>query len=392
MTNVRIARQPILNDDQIVQGYELLYPTGEVSETLAAARVTIEALSEIGFERLVGTSRAWINVTPEFSSSDMVLNLPPDRVVLELGAEMGQDAASLARLEDLRSAGYTLAADHFSLASTPPPQPLLGLVDFVKIDMRELGARELARHAFELRALDVTLVACNVETGDEFKLAQAAGAGLFQGFFFCRPHMLAGRRITPSRVAMLSLSSALQDPDIQISDLERVISNDVALSYRLLKYINSAYFSLRKEVTSIKQALALLGIEPLRRWATLSIFAEVGEQPRELLVTALIRARFCETAGLSSDGTPAELFTLGLFSVLDALTATPMYTAIADLPLAPTLHDALIHHSGPGRLLDSVIAIEEGEFDRANAIVPNGSECYVDAVAWCNELGAGMLV
>jgi EAL and modified HD-GYP domain-containing signal transduction protein len=390
MTNVRIARQPILNDDQIVQGYELLYPTGEVDETLAAARVTIEALSEIGLERLVGTSRAWINVTPEFSASDMVLNLPPDRVVLELGSDMGQDTATLERLADLRAAGYTLAADHFSLASAPPP-PLLELVEFVKIDMRELGARELARHAFELRAQDVTLVACNVETGDEFKLAQSAGANLFQGFFFCRPHMLAGRRITPSRMAMLSLSSALQDPSIQISDLERIISNDVALSYRLLKYINSAYFSLRNEVRSIQQALALLGIEPLRRWATLSIFAEVGDQPRELLVTALIRARFCETAGTNGDGAPAERFTLGLFSVLDALTATPMYTAIADLPLAPTLHDALISHSGPGRLLDSVIAMELGDFDRANEIVPDSSDSYVAAVAWCNEQGANML-
>ena len=191
---------------------------------------------------------------------------------------------------------------------------------------------------------------------------------------------------------MLSLSTALQDPAVQLADLEKVISNDVALSYRLLKYINSAYFNLRREITSIKQALSLLGLEPLRRWATLSIFADVGDQPRELLVTALIRARFCQLAGSSEDGTPAELFTLGLFSVLDALTATPMYTAIADLPLAPKLHDALLNHSGPGRLLESVIAIEGGEFDRANEIVPNSSDCYVDAVAWSNHVGASMLV
>jgi EAL and modified HD-GYP domain-containing signal transduction protein len=389
MTNVRIARQPILNGEQIVEGYELLYPRGEIDETLAAARITIEALSEIGFERLVGTSRAWINITPGFVANDMVLNLPPERVVLELGPEMGQESATLERLTELRAAGYTLAADGFRVS--PGPQPLLRIVDFVKLDMRELGAREVARHAFELRSLPVTLVACNVETGDDFKLAQAAGASLFQGFFFCRPHMLPGRRITPSRAAMLSLSSALQDPDAQLADLERVITNDVALSYRLLKYINSAYFSLRNEITSIKQALALLGLESLRRWATLSIFAEVGDQPRELLVTALIRARFCEIAGSSADGTPAELFTLGLFSVLDALTATPMYTAIADLPLAPTLHDALINHSGPGRLLDSVIATEAGEFYQADDIIPNSSECYVDAVAWSNDIGAKML-
>jgi EAL and modified HD-GYP domain-containing signal transduction protein len=389
MTDVRIARQPVLNSKQVVEGYELLYPTDGVDETLAVARITIEALSEIGLERLVGTSRAWINITSDFLASDMVLNLPPERVVLEVGPEMGLDQATLERLAELRGAGYTLAADGFRLS--PGPQPLLELVDIVKVDMRELGAREVARDAFELRDRAVTLVACNVESGDDFELAKAAGADLFQGFFFCRPHMLPGRRITPSRAAMLRLSSVLQDPNAQLADLERVITNDVALSYRLLKYINSAYFSLRNDVTSIKQALALLGIEPLRRWATLSTFAEVGDQPRELLVTALIRARFCEIAGSSEDGTPAELFTLGLFSVLDALTATPMYTAIADLPLAPTLHDALLNHSGPGRLLDSVIATEAGEFARANDIIPSSSECYIDAVAWSNEVGANML-
>ncbi len=389
MTDVRIARQPVLNGKQIVEGYELLYPTGEVDETLAAARITIEALSEIGLERLVGTSRAWINITSEFLASDMVLTLPPGRVVLEVGPEMGLDQATLERLTELRSAGYTLAADRFRLS--PGPQPLLEVVDIVKVDMRELGPRELARDAFELRDRAVTLVACNVDSGDDFKLAEAAGADLFQGFFFCRPHMLPGRRITPSRVAMLRLSSALQDPNAELADLERVITNDVALSYRLLKYINSAYFSLRNEVSSIKQALALLGPESLRRWATLTIFADVGDQPRELLVTALIRARFCEIAGSSEDGTPAELFTLGLFSVLDALTATPMYTAIADLRLAPTLHDALIDHSGPGRLLDSVIAIEAGEFARAIDIIPESPECYLEAVAWSNEVGPDML-
>jgi EAL and modified HD-GYP domain-containing signal transduction protein len=390
MSNIRIARQPILNDKQIVQGYELLYPTGDIDETLAAARITIEALSEIGLERLVGTSRAWINITAEFLASDMVRTLPPDRVVLELGPEMGHDPETLELLMDLHAAGYKLAADHFQLSAEP--QPLLGLVDIVKLDIRALGAREVARHAFELRTHEVTLVACNVETGEDFELAHAAGANLFQGFFFCRPHMLAGRRITPSRVAMLRLSSALQDPDVQLSDLSRVITNDVALSYRLLKYINSAYFSLRKEITSVQHALALLGLESLRRWATLSIFAEIGDQPRELLVTALIRARFCELAGSHEDGTPAELFTLGLFSVLDALTATPMHTAIADLPLAPGLHDALTKHAGAGRLLDSVIAIEEGKFDRASEIVPDASSRYVDAVAWSNEVGASMLV
>ncbi len=389
-TSICVSRQPILGEDQVVEGYELLYPGADVDGTLAAARVSLDALSEVGLEQLVGRKRAWINVTPDFLAREFVLNLPSDRVVLELGPEIGCDPGAIDAVARLRDSGYRFAADHFSLS--PELQPLLAVVDFVKLDMQALGPREVARHAFELGPFELKLVANGVRDGDDFKLAKAAGADLFQGFFFCRPHMLGGRRITPSRIAMLRLTSALQDPEIQLVDLGRVISNDVALSYRLLKYINSAYFGLRSEVTSIKQALALLGLEPLRRWATLTIFAEVGDAPRELFVTALIRARFCEAAGGPADGTPAELFTLGLFSVLDALTETPMRTALHDLPLAPKLRSALVEHSGAGRLLDCVTAIEQGDFDRASELVDDSAEYYLEAVAWSNDAGGRLLV
>jgi EAL and modified HD-GYP domain-containing signal transduction protein len=389
MSNISVSRQPILNADQVVEGYELLYLSGEVDETLATARVAIDSLSEIGLEQLVGRTRAWINVTPEFLSRDLVRNLPPERVVLEIASELAASPEMLVQIGELRDAGYRICADRFVFS--PELLPLLEAVDFVKLDMVELGAREVARHAALLRPFDVQLVANHIDDGDDFKLAQAAGAELFQGFFFCRPHMLAGRRITPSRIALLQLTSALQDPAIELADLERVISADVALSYRLLKYINSAYFGLRNQVASIKQALALLGLEPLRRWATLTIFAEVGDKPRELFVTALIRARFCESAGAQSDGLPSELFTLGLFSVLDALTDTPMWTAVHDLPLTSSMRDALIDHQGAGRLLNCVTAIESGDFVRADDIIPDCADHYLEAVSWSNEAAGHLL-
>jgi EAL and modified HD-GYP domain-containing signal transduction protein len=391
MTNIFVSRQPILNAKQLVEGYELLYPHAGADETLATARVALDALGEIGLERLVGRSRAWINVTAEFLSRDLVLNLPPDRVVLEIAAGLLCDPALLALAGDLRNAGYTIAADDFSLAG--PLEPVVAAVDIVKLNMLALGAREVARHAFQLRNSGLTLVAKNIDNGDDFKLAHAAGADLFQGFFFCRPHMLTGRRITPSRIALLQLTSTIQDPTVQLADLERVISGDVALSYRLLKYINSAYFGLRSQVGSIKQALALLGLESLRRWATLTIFADVGDKPRELYVTALIRARFCELAGEPTDGSPAQLFTLGLFSVLDALTETPMRTALRDLPLTSSMRDALIEHRGAGRLLDCVSSIEAGNFSCAEEILPDCSDAYLEAVAWSNDTaGQSLLV
>jgi EAL and modified HD-GYP domain-containing signal transduction protein len=389
MTNVFLARQPILDRDQSVEGYELLYPHGDGEEisvddkALAPARIALHALSEIGLEHLVGESRAWINVTPEFLTGDLVRNLPPDRVVLELHAPSFAQESAHGALGELRRAGYRLALSRFRY--TPELEPLLTRVDFVKLDMVALGPRELARHSFQLRAHELTLVAEKIESYDDFRLAKAAGADLFQGYFFCRPHLVGARAILPSRLALMQLAAALQDPIVELADLERLISNDVGLSYRLLKYINSAYFNLRGRISSIKQAVALLGIEPLRRWATLSIFAELSDKPRELFVTALIRAHFCQRAGQPQDGPPAELFTLGLFSVLDALNDTPMYTALQNLPLTPSLRDALIDHSGPGRLLECVTAIENGDFEHANEMVEDSSEYYLDSVAWSND-------
>ena len=394
MTSAFLARQPILDLDQSVAGYELVYPHRDaddslVDDSLSTARVAVNALSEIGLDHLVGQSRAWITVSPEFLSLDLARNLPPDRVVLQLNTGPVGDQSALDFVEELRNAGYQLALDQFRYQ--PGLESALEMVDYVKVDMAALGARELAHQSFELKPFGVTLVAQKVETYEDFRLARAAGADLFQGFFFCRPHLVGARAILPSRIALMQLASALQDPAIQLADLERLISADVGLSYRLLKYINSAYFGLRGRISSIKQAVALLGIANLRPWATLTILADLGDKPRELFVTAVIRAHFCEQAGEAKDGSPSERFTLGLFSVLDALTDVSMHTALQTLPLTPSMRDALIHHSGPGRLLDCVMAIEQGDFERANKIVDGASQHYLDAVAWSNDKGKQLI-
>jgi c-di-GMP phosphodiesterase len=395
MTNIFLSRQPILDREQSVEGYEILYPRADVaqpqagSQALAIARIALNALTDIGLEQLVGSVRAWIKVTPEFLSLDLVRNLPPDRVVLELQRAAFVDQSMLDLILELRTAGYTLALDQFRY--TPGLEPLLKMVDIVKLDMAALGPEELARQTFKLRSHGLTLVAERIETYDDFQLAKAAGADLFEGYFFCQPHLIAGRAIPPSRMALMRLASALQDPTIALAELLPLISGDVALSYRLLKYINSAYFGLRGQVGSIKQAIALLGIDPMRRWATLTIFADLGDKPRELFVTALVRAHFCQHAGEAQDGPPAELFTLGLFSVLDALTDTSMHTALQNLPLTASMRDALVERTGAGRLLECVTAIERGNFKQASQILDDSSRHYLESVAWSDDVAKQMI-
>ena len=182
------------------------------------------------------------------------------------------------------------------------------------------------------------------------------------------------------------MAAQLNDPDVQLDQIEQVIAHDVALSFRLLRYVNSAFFGLRGDVRSIGQALALLGLENLKRWATLSVLASIDDKPTELTVTALIRARFCELAGEPLGiASPAELFTLGLFSVLDAMMDAPMTDVIASLPLAAEMREALVSRKGKrGLLLDCVTALETGEISDMPSIVANAGELYLESMMWAN--------
>ena len=372
-----------------MSGYELLYRAGDEDQAsisdgeMATARVALNALTEIGLDRVVGQHAAWINVTREFLLQGLARSLPPKRVVLELLQHQLVDEQLLKLITELRQSGYVLALDHFSYS--PEVEPLLALVEIVKLDLIALGPDGLAREADRLKPFGLTLLAERVATPEEFQLGLEAGCDLFQGYFFCRPELLRDRAISPSGLALLRLAGALQDPNLQLSELEQLISSDVALSYRLLRYINSAYFGLRNQVASIMHAIALLGIENVKRWSTLTTFTAIADKPPELYLTALIRARFCQLAGQEQDGPPAERFTLGLFSVLDALTDTSMEIVVTMLPLPQRTCDALVNRDGAGRLLDCLEAIENGHFNRAARQLDHPARDYVTALAWAND-------
>ncbi len=387
--DVVLARQPILDRGEVVAGYELLYRHAEVDyalvldDELATARVALNALTEMGLDELVGTRRAWINVSRLFLLEELALSLPPERIVLELLEDQLIDRPLLDALARLRHAGFQLAVKGEEPAAMP--DELIALADIVKLDLQRLGPAQFGDRAALLKARGLTVVGEKLETHADVELALASGCDLLQGYFFCRPRNVSGRQVLPNKLALLRLAATIQDPELELADLERVVSTDVALSYRLLRYMNSAYFSLRQPVTSIGQALALLGIDHIRQWITLTLAAQIGDKPRELFVTALVRARFCQLAGRPEDGTPAELFALGLFSVVDALTDMAMPEILAELPFPPRVTEALISHTGPGRLLECVIAIEHGEFDAACVPVEQPARHYLDAIAWTNR-------
>jgi c-di-GMP phosphodiesterase len=396
MSEVFVARQPIFDRKLHVAGYELLFRGGNATTARVAdsegatASVVLGAFTEIGLERLVGAKPGWVNVSREFVLGGLASTMPPSVVGLEILEAELLDERFVHALIELKRQGYRLALDDFEYSVSA--ERLLGLVDVVKLDLIALGREGMAREVARLKPYGMTLLAEKVESHEEHAFCAELGCDLFQGFFFCRPELVHHRGIIANRASMLQIVAALQDPTVQLGQLERMIGRDVGLSFRLLRYINSAFFGLRFEISSIGQALALLGVENLRRWATLTVLASIDGKPPELTVTALVRARFCEQAGRQLPGPrPGELFTLGLFSVIDALMDAPIEDVVAMIPFPSDMRDALTERRGEkGALLDCVTALEAGDFDRAQRLVRGAGEHYVEALMWADE-AAGAL-
>jgi EAL and modified HD-GYP domain-containing signal transduction protein len=237
----------------------------------------------------------------------------------------------------------------------------------------------------------VQVLAEKVETKEAHKYCLALGCDLFQGFFYQEPELLRQRRIELTAGSMLQVISALQNSQLQFDELEPLIAHDLPLSLRLLRYINSAFFSLRHEVTSVRQALVLLGMENVRRWATLTVMGSIEGKTPELTSTALIRARFCELAGVASGMDGPGLFTIGMFSLIDAMLDLSLEEVTEELPFPNEMRVALLRHAGPmGRVLDAATSLEGGYFGDAKLLVPNAGELYVESLLWAQRASGAL--
>ena len=393
MPDAFVARQPIFNPKLEVVGYELLF-RGEgyandvatiANPESATATVVLNALTELDLGRLVGSRTAWVNISREFVTGGLAHALPSGLVGLEIPETEQFDDDMIGALRDLKHEGYKLALDDFRYR--PDSEALLDLFDVVKLNINELGHDRLSDLVERLKPYEGKLVAEKLSTQADHEFCMEAGCDLFQGYFFCRPAVACTRGIAANRLALLQVAAALNDPAVELDQVEQLIAHDVALSFRLLRYVNSAFFGLRGDVRSIGQALALLGVENIKRWATLSVLAGIDDKPTELTVTALIRARFCELAGEPLGiASPAELFTLGLFSVLDAMMDAPMIDVIASLPLTAEMRDALVSRKGKrGLLLQCVAGLETGEVSDLPQVVDGAGELYLESMMWANS-------
>ncbi len=391
MHSAFVARQPIFNRHLEAVGCELLFrghgwAENDHSESRerATATVVLNSLTELDLERIVGHKKAWVDVPREFLLGGLVQAIPAGLSGLGISAAEEFDEELVTALRDLKAQGYQLALD--GVDSESPVEPVLDLFNVVKLNVHELGEEQLRVQVARLRRPGCKILAAGIATYEERDVCVEAGCDLLQGHFFCQPAVAGTRQISANRLALFQVVSALQRPDAELHEVEKLITHDVALSFRMLRYVNSAAIGLRGEVRSIGQALALLGLENARRWAQLSVLASVDDKPTELTLTALTRARFCELAGVDAGiATAPELFTLGLFSVIDALMDSTMREAVELLPLAEEIRDALVDLEGPmGELLEAVILREQGIRESAPHLA-HADEFYLRAVIWANN-------
>lgn len=397
-----VARQPIVDRERRVVGYELLFrehdgPLRAVPDAdRATARVITDGVFSIGLDTLVGDRLAFINIGRDLLLDGIPTVLPAPRVVLELGADVEADAPTLAACRELRQAGYVLALDDFVL--TPDTEDLLPLVSYAKVDMQfastPAGRRRIGAVASPGGPL---LVAKRVETPDQFLAARDEGFACFQGFFLGHPVIEAGRSIGGADLGRLQLLSALQNPMLSLTGLEELVKPDAALCYQILRTVNSVAYAQSRRVQSVRQALILLGRDIVRRWVSVWTLAGLGERAHpELIWMSAVRARCCEVlGGLAGDHVlAAEAYLVGLCSMLDTILGRPMVEVLADVPLAPVVRAALLGEDVSLRwLLDATVAYERGDFDTAAAFAARAglhpsdvAPAHLDALRWMREL------
>ena len=379
LRNFYLARQPLLDRNQALFGYELLFRNtpanaAEIDSGLTATADVLAHAAQLGLARAIGDATAFVNVDTEVLMSDIFSFLPRERTVIELVGSVEASEQVMWRLAELSGHGFRFAAE--AGAHGNRLGRLLPLLDFVKVDLRSMPVVTMLGLVPRLRGTGKLLIAEKVESQAEYKTCLDLGFDYFQGFYFARPSVIAGRKLSPSQLAVVDLMN-LVSSDADNRDVERAIKRDVTLSINLLRIVNTPAAGLRQRVDSLGQALLVLGRRQLQRWLQIMLYAEQGTRGHAntpLLMLASTRARLMEILAerlRPSQPRVADIaFTVGIMSLMDALFCVPMADLVEQIPVSDEVANALLKRSGFfGELLRLAESIEQME-DGASDILP----------------------
>ena len=392
-----VARQPILNLQGRVHGYELLFRNAP--ETVfnrdgdTAARTMLDNAVIFGLEIFTNGLPAFVSCTMEAITEKLVHVLSPKMTVLAVPSSLEQNVALVDACRELKERGFRLALDDFNPDTSE--WPLAMLADYIRIDIARLSPVE-RQQLRGMRLASTAMVAKKVDTQEHYREACREGFTLFQGDYFCHPVLLMKHKIPTSRLFHFEIVKLLHHDPIDVRKVSQLVMRDASLTFRLLRLVNSPVFAIQQEVRSVESAILVIGEASFRRMVTLAVLSELNsERPPEILKMALLRARFCELGGPMFGLDPAEQYLLGLLSLVPAMLCLPMEALIPSLPLRDRICEALQGVMNPERSLLSWLEFHErGDWEACDAIVqacPRGQgqpaadtllKFYLQSVAW----------
>ncbi len=400
-----LGRQPILDREQRLHAYELLFRSGsrnfaEVTDGVqATATVIANAFSELGVEAALGSHRGFINVDEQFLFSDMLELLPRHAVVLEILETVPPTPAVIERCKALKAAGFTLALDDV-IQLEPEFAELLSLVEIVKVDIQPLSRVQLMQLTMKLKPMGKTLLAEKVDSREQMEQCLKLGFSLFQGYYFAKPTIIAGKKLDHSQLSLMKLMGLLLG-DADTSELETALKPEPGLTVNLLRMTNSVGCGCTEKITSLGHAITVLGRRQLQRWLQLLVFASGSQSgaSNPLLMLAATRGRLMELlAGEIRAGDSIlsdQAFMAGIMSLMPALVGLPIAEIVAPLSLTAPVRDALCDGSGLlGALLKIAECSENGDIaalSQALAELPELSpkainRAQTQALQWANDI------
>ena len=397
---ILMARQPIYDKDLNVVAYELLYrcakgrgPGSMFDGNRATSQILVSNFTSI-FERGdVVSVPAFVNLTEDLLTFDNIPGLPNDQVVLEVLEDVAATDEVVSSVARLAKAGYRIALDDYE--HHPSFEPLLELADIVKVDLTLTKGEELTRLVDTLAPFKVKLLAEKIETFEEFEETKALGFSLFQGYFLSKPTNIKGRKLKNNATVLTQLLSALEDPKTMPEDIERIIVQDPALSFKLLRIVNSSYYGLSREISSLAQAVVLIGLNDIKKWSTLISMSDSSQKPSDISRQALLISAMCESVAKETRlAQPGTAFLTGLLSMLHLLLDTDKNELLSSVSLSEEILFAIQQYQGAlGDVLYACEAYVAGNWEAVeSSIAANKAieerqliEGYQNAIEWSQE-------
>ncbi len=401
MKQIFLGRQPIFDTEKRTVAYELLYRSGTGANAFdgldgdrATTQVLYNLLYGMGVQEVTGGRLAFVNMTRGLLLSGLAKNLDPESVVIEVLENVTIDDQVVRACQELTEMGFKLALDDFIVQEGV--ERLLPLAWVVKLDFMADPLDKLRDVAAMLHRYDVELLAEKIEDQETFQAGVDLGCRYFQGYFFAKPVIIQRNELPPTAWSQLRIMGALQRPEVEVEEMTRIIATDPGLTYKLLQLVNSAAFGLERKVSSIQQALVILGEKELRRWLTFVILNSLrGDRPKEIMVLACTRGRFGELLATRKGETAKapSLFLTGLLSMLGVIMGRPLKELLAELPLDPSIGEALLKGRGPlAPYYYLAYAYEQGKMgvvsrlaDSLEFDLEEVGECYIEAVKWTDS-------